>query len=222
MKSADLDAAVTTAVEGAFRNAGQKCTATSRIIVDQKIKPAFIEALVSRVKELKLGDAREADTFLGPVVDQKQYEKVRGYITRGLEEGGKLLCGGLDQVKRAGYFIAPTLFDHVTSDMTIAQQEIFGPVVVLLTISGLDEAITVANDTEYGLSASICTNDLAEAHAFCSRVASGVTSVNLPTAGVELHAPFGGAKASGFGIKEQGRPVLDFYTEWRTSYMKVG
>jgi aldehyde dehydrogenase (NAD+) len=132
------------------------------------------------------------------------------------------LCGGLDQVKRAGYFIAPTLFDHVTSDMTIAQQEIFGPVVVLLTISGLDEAITVANDTEYGLSASICTNDLAEAHAFCSRVASGVTSVNLPTAGVELHAPFGGAKASGFGIKEQGRPVLDFYTEWRTSYMKVG
>jgi aldehyde dehydrogenase (NAD+) len=106
--------------------------------------------------------------------------------------------------------------------MVIAREEIFGPVLALLTISGLDEAITVANDSEYGLSASICTNDLGEAHAFCNRVISGVTSVNLPTAGVELHAPFGGAKASGYGVKEQGRAVLDFYTEWRTSYVKVG
>jgi aldehyde dehydrogenase (NAD+) len=222
MESANLDAAVTTAVEGAFRNAGQKCTATSRIIVDRAVKPRFTDALVERVKGLKLGDARDADTFLGPVVDQKQYDKIRGYIERGLKEGGKLLCGGLDQANRAGYFIAPTLFDDVTPKMTIAKEEIFGPVVALFTVSGLDEAIALANDTEYGLSASICTNDLAQAHAFTARVVSGVTSVNLPTAGVELHAPFGGTKASGFGVKEQGRPVLDFYTEWRTSYMKVG
>lgn len=221
MPSADLDLAVTVAVEGAFRNAGQKCTATSRIIVDRQVKEAFTGAFLARVAKLRLADAREEETFLGPLVDERQYDRVRGFIRTGLAEGGRLLRGGDDQVNRAGYFVAPTVFDAVDPASTLAREEVFGPVVALFETSGLDEAVAMANDTEYGLSAAICTRDLGEAQAFMRSVVAGVTSVNLPTAGLELHAPFGGAKASGHGIKEQGRVALDFYTEWRTSYVRA-
>lgn len=221
LDDASLDLAVTTAIEGAFRNAGQKCTATSRIILERGIRKDFTEAFVARARALKLGDARDPESFLGPVVDRKQYDKVRGYIETGKREGAKLLCGGETGGNPAGYFVQPTVFDEVTPAMTIAREEIFGPVVVLLTVAGFDEAVALANDTEYGLSASICTNDLGRAHAFLQRVEAGVGAVNLPTAGVELHAPFGGTKASGLGVKEQGRPVIEFYSEWRTNYLKV-
>jgi alpha-ketoglutaric semialdehyde dehydrogenase len=221
LDDAALDLAVTTAIEGAFRNAGQKCTATSRIILQLGIRKRFTEAFVEQARGLKLGDARHPDTFLGPLVDAKQYDKVRGYIEIGLKEGAKLLCGGANGANRSGYFVAPTVFDEVTSRMTIAREEIFGPVVTLFGAASFEEAVALANDTEYGLSASICTNDLGRAHAFLNQVEVGVGAVNLPTAGVELHAPFGGTKASGIGVKEQGRPVIDFYSEWRTNYLKV-
>lgn len=221
LDDADLDLAVTTAIEGAFRNAGQKCTATSRVIVQKGIKEAFTKAFVEKAKGLSVGDARDARTFVGPVVDAKQHEKIRAYIKRGQEEGAQLLAGGDVKHNQAGYFIAPTIFDKVKPDAKIAKEEIFGPVVALFTVESLDEAITLANDTEHGLSASICTRSLISAHQFLNRAQAGVTSVNLPTAGVELQAPFGGTKASGLGVKEQGRPVLDFYTELRTAYLKV-
>jgi alpha-ketoglutaric semialdehyde dehydrogenase len=221
LDDADLDLAVTTAIEGAFRNAGQKCTATSRVIVQKGIKDAFTKAFVEKAKALTIGDARDAKTFVGPVVDARQYEKIRTYIKTGEEEGAKLLAGGDNGHNRPGYFIAPTIFDDVKPEARIAREEIFGPVVALFTVDNLDEAIALANDTEHGLSSSICTRSLASAHHFLNRAEAGVTSVNLPTAGVELHAPFGGSKASGLGVKEQGRPVLDFYTELRTAYLKV-
>ena len=221
LDDADLDLAVTTAIEGAFRNAGQKCTATSRVIVQKGIKDAFTKAFVDKAKALTVGDARDAKTFVGPIVDAKQYEKIRTYIKSGEAEGAKLLAGGDNGHNRPGYFIAPTIFDDVKPEARIAREEIFGPVVALFTVDSLDEAITLANDTEHGLSSSICTRSLASAHHFLNRAEAGVTSVNLPTAGVELHAPFGGSKASGLGVKEQGRPVLDFYTELRTAYLKV-
>lgn len=221
LDDANLDLAVTTAIEGAFRNAGQKCTATSRVIVQKGIKDAFTRAFVEKTKALAVGDARDAKTFVGPVVDAKQYEKIRGYIKAGQDEGASLLAGGDSQHNQKGYFIAPTVFDNVRPDAKIAKDEIFGPVVALFTVESLDEAIALANDTEHGLSSAICTTSLSSAHQFLNRAQAGVTSVNLPTAGVELQAPFGGSKASGLGVKEQGRPVLDFYTELRTAYLKV-
>ena len=221
LDDANLDLAVTTAIEGAFRNAGQKCTATSRIIVQKGIKDAFTKAFVERTKALTVGDARDPKTFIGPVVDAKQYEKIRGHIKAGQDEGAILLAGGDVGHNGSGYFVAPTIFDNVKPDARIAKEEIFGPVVALFTVADLDEAIDLANDTEHGLSSSICTASLSSAHQFLNRAQAGVTSVNLPTAGVELHAPFGGSKSSGLGVKEQGRPVLDFYTELRTSYLKV-
>lgn len=221
LDDADLDLAVTTALEGAFRNAGQKCTATSRVILQRGIKDAFTTSFVAKAKALRLGDPSDPSTFVGPLVDEKQYEKVLGYIRKGVDEGATLLCGGPERSTNTGYFIQPTVFDDVARDAVIARDEIFGPVVTLFTVADLDEAITLANDTEHGLSSSLCTTSLGAAHAFVSRAEAGVTSVNLPTAGVELQAPFGGTKASGLGVKEQGLPVLDFYTEWRSVYMKV-
>ncbi len=221
LDDADLDAAVTTAIEGAFRNAGQKCTATSRVILQRGIRQAFTERFVARANALSVGDPADPANFVGPVVDEKQYDKVVGYIRTGVKEGATLLCGGDSRRNTEGYFVEPTVFDNVAPDMTIARDEIFGPVVALFAVNTLDEAIAVANDTEHGLSASICTTNLLSAHAFVTQAESGVASVNLPTAGVELQAPFGGTKASGLGVKEQGRPVLDFYTELRTVYMKV-
>jgi alpha-ketoglutaric semialdehyde dehydrogenase len=182
---------------------------------------AFTETFVAKPKALKVGDARDPESFLGPAVDARQYDKVRGYIRAALAEGARLLTGGDDGANPVGYFVAPTIFDGVRPDMTIAREEIFGPVVALLEAVDFEAAMRLANDTEYGLSASICTRDLGRAHAFVSRVESGVASVSLPTAGVELHAPLGGTRASGIRIKEQGRPVLEFYTEWRSVHMKI-
>ncbi len=221
LDDADLDLAVTTAIEGAFRNAGQKCTATSRIILQAGIKDAFTNAFVAKVRALQVGDAADAANVVGPLVDETQYRKVLGYIRTGIAEGATLLCGGPERPDDGGYFVRPTVFDDVRPDATIARDEIFGPVVSLFTVADLDAAIALANDTDHGLSSSLCTTNLGAAHAFVSRAEAGVTSVNLPTAGVELQAPFGGTKASGLGVKEQGRPVLDFYSEWRSVYMKV-
>jgi len=217
--SADLARAVTLAVEGGFRSAGQKCTATSRVLVDRAILPAFSEAFVARVAALPVGDPAAADTFIGPVVDDRQFAKVRAHIDAAITAGQALATGGLERPRQNGYFISPTVFTGIAPDSPLAQEEIFGPVVALLPVDGLSEAIEVLNSTSYGLSSTIVTNDLAAAHRFARDVECGVINVNLPTAGVEMHAPFGGWKGSGLGQPEQGLKILEFYTHWRSVAM---
>jgi alpha-ketoglutaric semialdehyde dehydrogenase len=217
---ADLEKAVTLTVEGAFRSAGQKCTATSRVLVDKAIEADFTERLVKRVAEIKAGDPFDAATFLGPVVDARQFGKVRGHIAAAIAAGQRPLTGGVEAPLANGYFIAPTVFGDVAQDAAIAREEIFGPVVALISVAGLEAAVETVNGTDYGLSATIVTRDLETAHRFARSVDTGVVGVNLPTAGVELHAPFGGWKGSGLGVPEQGLKILDFYTKWRSVAMQ--
>lgn len=218
--AADLDKAVTLVVEGAFRSAGQKCTATSRVMVDRSIKGEFEARLLERVGKIVVGDPTAASTFLGPVVDDRQFGKVRGHIERAIAGGEKLLAGGTENSFGKGYFIAPTVFGDVSLEAPIAREEIFGPVLSLIPAEGIDAAIAGVNATEYGLSATIVTRDLEAAHRFARGVETGVVGVNLPTAGVEMHAPFGGWKGSGLGVPEQGLKILDFYTKWRSVAMQ--
>lgn len=219
-EAADLDKAVTIATEGAFRSAGQKCTATSRVLVDRAIAARFEEAFAARVASLTVGDPLAEGTFLGPVVDDRQFAKVRGHITLGIAAGERLLVGGDKTPIENGYFVAPTLFGDVAPDAPLAQQEIFGPVVAMIPVDGLEAALAVVNGTNYGLSSTIMTRDLAAAHRFAQGVESGVVGVNLPTAGVEMHAPFQGWKGSGLGQPEQGLKIIDFYTHWRAVAMQ--
>jgi aldehyde dehydrogenase (NAD+) len=218
--AADLDKAVTIATEGAFRSAGQKCTATSRVLVDRTIAARFEETFAARVACLKVGDPLAEGTFLGPMVDDRQFAKVRGYITAGIAGGERLLVGGDKAPIENGYFVAPTIFSGVAPNAPLAQQEIFGPVVAMIPVDGIDEALSVINGTGYGLSNTIMTRDLAAAHRFANGVESGVVGVNLPTAGVEMHAPFQGWKGSGLGQPEQGLKIIDFYTHWRAVAMQ--
>lgn len=218
--AADLDKAVTIAVEGAFRSAGQKCTATSRVLVDRGIWDEFVERLVARVRGLKVGDPLAADTFLGPVVDERQHAKVTGYISDALRAGHVAVTGGIEAPRGNGYFVAPTVFADVGPQDPLAQEEIFGPVVAVVPVTGLEAALGVVNATSYGLSNTIMTRDLEAAHRFARGVESGVVGVNLPTAGVEMHAPFGGWKGSGLGVPEQGLKIVDFYTKWRAVAMQ--
>lgn len=218
--AADLDKAVTLAVEGAFRSAGQKCTATSRVLVDAAIRDDFTGRLLARVAELKVGDPTDGSTFLGPVVDDRQFTKVTGAIAAGINTGAKLAAGGAERAAENGYFVAPTVFDGIGIGDPLAREEIFGPVMALVPVENLESAIAAVNATDYGLSAGIVTRDLEAAHRFARNVETGVVNVNLPTAGVEMHAPFGGWKGSGLGLPEQGLKILDFYTKWRSVAMQ--
>lgn len=219
LSDADLEQAVELALDGAYRSAGQKCTATSRIIVERPIAEAFTRRFVERTRELRVGNPLDESTYVGPVVDEAQLESILGYIQQGIDEGAKLLIGGRRLTEGEygkGYYVEPTVFTNVRSDMTIAQEEIFGPVVAILEAAEYDDAVRLANETRYGLSASICTRDLAKAHRFIRDVEAGLVGVNVPTAGVEFQAPFGGTKASGTPFKEQGKVAIDFYTQLKT------
>jgi aldehyde dehydrogenase (NAD+) len=218
-RSADLDRAVTLAIEGGFRSAGQKCTATSRVIVDRAVLSDFTGMFVDRVRAISVGNPAEPEIFLGPVADDRQFAKVRGHIERAVADGLKVATGGLDLPLSGGYFVAPTVFTDVSPDARIAQDEIFGPVVAVMPVDGIAEAIAVLNGTSYGLSSTIVTSDLRAAHRFARDVDCGVINVNLPTAGVEMHAPFGGWKDSGLGQPEQGLKIMEFYTHWRSVAM---
>lgn len=225
LADADLDLAVEIALDGAYRSAGQKCTATSRIIVERPVARAFTERFVERARALRVGDPLDEATYVGPVVDRGQMESILGYIRAGVREGARLILGGhrLEQGPLArGFYVAPTVFVDVRSDMTLAQEEIFGPVVAILEAADFDEAVRLANETRYGLSASVCTRDLSKAHRFVAEVEAGVVGVNVPTAGVEFQAPFGGTKASGTPFKEQGRVAVDFYTQLKTVALQYG
>lgn len=223
LRDADLNLATDVVINGAFFSTGQKCTATSRAIVERSIFEPFVNLLVEKTRKLKVGNGLDQGVEIGPCVDENQMNVVLDYIKIGQEEGAHLLCGGQQltgSVWKNGYFVQPTIFSEVSSEMRIAQEEIFGPVLALFPVEGFDEAIDLANSVKFGLSASILTNQLDRAFAYINRIEAGLIIVNLPSAGVEYQLPFGGTKASSTGYREQGSVAVDFYSELRTVYMK--
>ncbi|MFL6208876.1 MAG: aldehyde dehydrogenase family protein [Pyrinomonadaceae bacterium] len=222
MEDADMALAVESTAQGAFGSSGQRCTATSRAVVVEEVADEFICRVVERALKLKLGDGRDAETEIGPLVDRNQFQNVLRYIDIGREDGATLVCGGAvaqGPGLRKGFFVQPTVFDRVTPDMRIAREEIFGPVLSVLRVKDFEEAMFVANDSEYGLSSSIFTNDAARTFRFIDEIETGMTHINSPTTGGEAHIPFGGIKATGVGPREQGSTALDFYTELKVVYV---
>jgi aldehyde dehydrogenase (NAD+) len=219
LDDADLNVAVGAAANGAFVMTGQRCTASSRLVVTQGIHDRFVEALTERMKAFVVDDALKAGTHIGPVVDQSQLDQDLRYIALGQDEGAKLHWGGerLNREKQ-GYYLQPALFTGVDNKMRIAREEIFGPVAAVIRVKDYDEALAVANDTDFGLSSGICTTSLKYASHFKRNSAAGMVMVNLPTAGVDYHVPFGGRKGSSYGPREQGRYAVEFYTSVKTSY----
>ncbi len=220
LDDADLKVAVEAAVNGAFFSTGQRCTASSRLIVTEGIHDRFVEALVGRMQALIVDDACKAGTHIGPVVDQKQLDQDLSYLSIGKAEGAKLIHGGelLSREKR-GYYLSPALFIETTNDMRISREEVFGPVASVIRVKDYDEALAAANDTDFGLASGICTTSLKHAADFKRSAQAGMVMVNLPTAGVDYHVPFGGRKASSYGPREQGRYAAEFYTAVKTSYV---
>ena len=222
LEDADLDLAVEHTAQGAFGSSGQRCTATSRAIVVDKIADEFVERVSKRAQSMRIGDGMDPQTEMGPSVDEGQFKTVLEYLNIGREDGATLVCGGelatgngLDK----GFFVQPTVFDRVTPDMRIAREEIFGPVLSVMRVKDFEEAMTVANDTEFGLSSSIFTNDVARMFRFVDEIETGMTHINSPTTGGEAHIPFGGIKGTGIGDREQGSTALDFYTELKVVYV---
>lgn len=219
LDDADVDTAVSCAVNGAFFSTGQRCTASSRLVVTEGIHDRFVDAVVERMKALKVDDALEPDTDIGPVIDEAQLAQDVDYIDIGKKEGARLAWGGqrLNRAKE-GYYLQPALFTDTTNAMRISREEIFGPVANVIRVKDYDEALAVANDTPFGLSAGICTTSLKHAGHFKRHAEAGMVMVNLPTAGVDYHVPFGGRKGSSYGSREQGRYAVEFYTTVKTAY----
>ena len=219
LDDADLDTAVDCAVQGAFYSTGQRCTASSRLIVTSGIHDRFVKALSTRLLLLKTDHALKKGTDIGPVIDQRQLDHDTRYIQIGIDEGATLECGG-EQVFRdtEGFYLPPVLFTNTHNDMRINREEIFGPVASVICVRDYDEALSIANDTTFGLSAGIVTNSLKFSSDFKRNVESGIVAVNLPTAGVDYHVPFGGTKSSSYGSREQGEYAKEFYTSVKTSY----
>jgi alpha-ketoglutaric semialdehyde dehydrogenase len=222
LEDADLDLAVESTAQGAFGSSGQRCTATSRAVVVNDIADEFVRRVAERAGGMRIGDGADANTEMGPSVDENQFKTVLSYIDIGREDGATLVTGGarasgngLDK----GFFVQPTVFDHVTPDMRIAREEIFGPVLSVLRVNDFEEAMQVANDCEYGLSSSIFSNDAARIFRFVDQIETGMTHINSPTTGGEAHIPFGGSKGTGIGDREQGSTALDFYTELKVVYV---
>jgi aldehyde dehydrogenase (NAD+) len=220
LDDADLAQAVECALNGAFFSAGQRCTASSRLIVTDGIHDRFVEALRARMREVQVGHALAAGTDIGPVINQRQLDMVQRYIAVGKDEGARLIEGG-NVLERStpGFFMAPTLFVDTRNDMRINREEVFGPFATVIRARDYEEALALANDTEYGLSAGICTQSHKHATHFRLNVKSGLAMVNLPTAGLDYHVPFGGTKGSSFGPREQGSYAADFYTLTKTAYI---
>jgi acyl-CoA reductase-like NAD-dependent aldehyde dehydrogenase len=221
-EDADLDRAVNDAVVGAFWACGHKCTATSRVIVPASIHDAFVEKLVRRTAELKVGDGLSPETQICPAVDEGQLNTILKYIEIGKNEGARLAVGGQrlkGGIYDEGWYVSPAVFTDVTPKMRIAQEEIFGPVISVIKVKDFNEAMAVANDATMGLAASICTKSLATSMEFSRRIEAGVVHVNSPTAGLELQVPFGGMKDSSSGHREMGRSAIDFYTMTKTVYV---
>jgi alpha-ketoglutaric semialdehyde dehydrogenase len=221
---ADLDLAVEGTISGGLRSTGQKCTATSRVFVAAEVYDTFKDKLLSKVRELKVGHGLDAGTWMGPCASENQYKTVLSYIDKGLAEGADLLFGGKKVTSEGlenGFYVEPTVFENVDIQMTIAREEIFGPVLALIKVESFEEAIELANDTEFGLSASIYTKDIGKILAFINDIDAGLVRVNAETAGVELQAPFGGMKQSSSHSREQGQAAIEFFTSIKTVFVKA-
>ena len=214
LDDADLNQAVELSAQSCFYSTGQRCTASSRLIVTDKIYPAFIEALQARMAKIKVGDARAAGTDIGPVVSQAQLEQDLSYVEIAKAEGAVLAAGG----DKNGFFMQPALFVDTTAGMRINREEVFGPVASVIRVADYEQALAVANDTPFGLAAGIATTSLKHATHFKRHSQAGMVMVNLPTAGVDYHVPFGGRKGSSYGPREQGRYAQEFYTTVKTAY----
>lgn len=220
---ADLDLAVEATVSGGLRSTGQKCTATSRVIVHSDVYEPFKRKLLDKVNAIRLGSGMEGNTWMGPCASQSQLDTVLGYIEKGKQEGAVLLTGGRKPSAaelQDGFYVEPTVFEGVTREMTIAQEEIFGPVLALMKVDSLEEAIELANDVKFGLSASIFTRDIGSMLSFIREMDAGLVRVNAESAGVELQAPFGGMKQSSSHSREQGQAAIEFFTAIKTVFVK--
>lgn len=220
LDDADLSTAVEVAVNGAYFSTGQRCTASSRLVVTAGIHDAFVDRLADRVKGLTVGHALDKGTDIGPAVSADQLEQDLKYVAIGRDEGAELVCGGEKvEARTPGHYISPALFVGTRPDMRINREEIFGPVASVVQVADYDEALAVANDTEFGLSSGICTASLKHASHFRKNAQAGMVMVNLPTAGVDYHVPFGGIKGSSYGPREQGTYAREFYTQVKTAYV---
>ena len=223
LADADFNSAVENVVNAAFFSTGQKCTATSRVIVEDAIYDKYVEALVARTKKLKVGNGMEPGIDIGPAIDQAQLDTNLRYIEIGRKECGEPLCGGKRLTGGAydkGFFVEPTIFAGVTEKMTLAQEEIFGPVLAVMRAKDFADALRIANNIPFGLSASVQTTNVSRVFDFVYGMEAGLLTVNLPSAGVEYQLPFGGTKDSSFGPKEQGPAAVEFYSDWKTIYLK--
>jgi alpha-ketoglutaric semialdehyde dehydrogenase len=222
MADADLDLALEGALWGAFGTAGQRCTATSRLILQRDIKADFTARLLERTRRLRLGPATDPNTDVGPLVNVAQLDRVKYYLEVARAEGAKILIGGQPAQGKGleqGYFFEPTILDGVQPTMRVAQEEIFGPVLSLIEVDSFDEAIAVLNNTPYGLSSAVYTQDVNRAFQAMRDIETGIVYINGPTIGAEVHLPFGGVKATGNGHREAGSAALDIFSEWKTIYV---
>ena len=223
LDDADLDLAADCAVNSAFFSTGQRCTASSRFIVTEGVHDRFVAAVTERLQALRVDHALAEGSEIGPVVDQKQLTQDLDYIALGQAEGASLAFGGQPLTRATpGFYLQPALFTEAHNQMRIAREEIFGPVACVIRVRDYDEALAIANDTPYGLSAGICTSSLKHAVDFKRNAEAGMVMVNLPTAGVDFHVPFGGRKGSSFGPREQGAYAAEFYTTVKTAYQAAG
>ncbi len=220
LADADLDVAVRVALDGAFFQTGQRCTASSRLIVEEAVHDKFVAGLTDALRKQVVDDARKAGTTIGPVVDQNQLDQDINYIDIAKAEGGRMVIGGerLNREK-SGFYLAPALFTETTNAMRINREEVFGPVASVVRVKDYDEALATANDTAFGLCAGVVTTSLKHAAHFRRNAEAGMVMVNLPTAGVDYHVPFGGRKGSSYGSREQGRYAVEFYTQVKTAYV---
>ncbi len=223
MDDARLDLAVDGAVWGSFATTGQRCTATSRIIVHKKVHKEFVDRLVERASALKIGDGLDESVDVGPMISESQLKKVMEYVELGRDEGADPVLGGVRLTKNEygrGFFFPPTIFTGVTRSMRIAREEIFGPVVCVLAADSLEDALEIANDSLYGLSSSIYTQDVNKAFVAVRELETGITYVNSSTIGAETHLPFGGTRRSGNGHREgAAHTAIEIFTEWKTAYV---
>jgi aldehyde dehydrogenase (NAD+) len=222
LDDADLDLALEGVLWGAFGTTGQRCTATSRLILQDGIHDAFVAKLVDRARALRLGDGRHADTEVGPLVNEAALSKVQSYVDVGVSEGASLVLGGRrpeSESLRKGLFYEPTIFTGVKPGSRLEQEEIFGPVLSVIRVGSADEAFRVNNDVRYGLSSSVYTSDVRVAFRALQELDNGITYVNAPTIGAEAHLPFGGVKQTGNGHREGGWEVYEFYSETKVGYV---
>jgi aldehyde dehydrogenase (NAD+) len=216
---ADLERAVQCALDGAYFATGQRCTASSRIIVTQGIHDRFVEALTKRVAALRVGDALAAETQIGPLASAAQLETTLSYVDIAAKEGGRRVTGGEQlSLEKPGYYVAPTLIVDTHPDMRVNCEEVFGPLASVVRVKDYDEALAVANAGEFGLSAGIVTTSLKYSRHFARNVRAGMVMTNLPTAGVDYHVPFGGTRKSSYGPREQGFAAVEFFTLIKTTY----